>query len=53
MVQTQWRAGFFTVVGLDYLAVMRVAEIIGVELCESNIERIRALESEALKYMRE
>lgn len=41
---TQWRGGGFGVLGLDYVAVDLVAELIGVELSLCTLKKIQALE---------
>jgi hypothetical protein len=41
---TQWRVGFGGAVGLDYLAVDRVAQIMGIRMDRLMLHKIRTLE---------
>ncbi len=44
-VNTQWRAGGFSIIGLDYPAVIQIAEIYNIDITIALIEKIRALEA--------
>ena len=43
-VQTQWRAGGFGIVGLDYPALFQIAERMGIEVSVCTMKKIQALE---------
>ncbi len=44
-VMTQWRAGGFGLIGLDYAAVQVVARLLGIELSVCTLAKIQALEA--------
>ena len=44
---TQWRTGGVGVIGLDYVAVLQVASIIGLELTAAMMEDIQVMELHA------
>lgn len=44
MSSTQWRATTFSVIGLDYNAVIRLAEIYDIELTPMRFTMLRELE---------
>jgi hypothetical protein len=44
LVNTQWRVGAFTLVGLDYPAVFQIAELYGVEVTPGLFQKLKALE---------
>ena len=46
--QTQWRMGFGGPVGLDYTALFRVAEMLGLEVDARCLELIQVLEMDSL-----
>jgi hypothetical protein len=46
---TQWRSGGFSVVGLDYPAVYKIAEVIGIEETPILHQKLRILESLQLR----
>lgn len=48
LVQTQWRAGW-SLVGLDYPAVLAVAKLHGIKMTPELFGRIQALEWDVLK----
>lgn len=41
---TQWRVGMAGATGLDYPAMYRVAESLGVQMIRANLQKIMALE---------
>jgi sirohydrochlorin ferrochelatase len=47
-VQSQWRVGMGGATGLDYAAVYRVAETIGVDLDDTVLPLLQTLEAEQL-----
>lgn len=49
---TQWRAGGFGIIGLDYPAVFRVAEVLGIEVTEDLLIKLRYLEHKQLEHFR-
>lgn len=51
-VATQWRVGM-DLVGLDYCAVFRVAEVYGEAMTPELLEGLQALEAEVLKEREE
>jgi hypothetical protein len=48
MVQTQWRASGFGLIGLDYHAVFKMAEISDIPLTLPNMHKIQSLERAVL-----
>lgn len=48
-MSTQWRTSAFAVIGLDYNAVLSVAAILGIEVDENMLRKIRALEFATLR----
>jgi hypothetical protein len=48
-VQTQWRATFGGLLGLDYPAMFQMAEFMGVEMSPGVFAKIKALELATLK----
>ena len=48
LVQTQWRVSFNGPIGLDYVAVIKVAEVYGIKITPKLFRRIQALEFDAL-----
>lgn len=50
--QTQWRAAFGGVYGLDYNAVIRTANQLGISTGWQFFEKIRVYEAEALNVIR-
>ena len=44
-VRTQWRASAFGLIGLDYGALDRAAERMGIELSVCTMKKIQAMES--------
>lgn len=51
-VQTQWRATGFSIIGLDYGVIDRVAGIMDIELTLGLLKKIQALEHAALETFR-
>jgi hypothetical protein len=51
-VGTQWRSGFSGVIGLDYTAVYRVADSLGIDMDTTLLHKIAALEHEILSSRR-
>ena len=49
MVQTQWRASGFGLVGLDYNAVLKMAELAEIPLTVPTLHKIQALEGAVLE----
>ncbi len=49
VVQSQWRIGMAGATGLDYPAVYRVAETIGVEIDDDVLSLLQALEAEQIE----
>lgn len=52
-VQTQWRASGFSIIGLDYYAVFKVAKTLEIELSQCNLFKIQALEQYILNQLKE
>lgn len=50
LISTQWRTSFGGLIGLDYTAVTKVAEIEDVEITPCFLEKIKALENTTLTY---
>jgi hypothetical protein len=48
-VQTQWRATFKGLIGLDYVAVAAEAKRMGIDLSHCTMKKIKALESAVLE----
>jgi hypothetical protein len=48
-VQTQWRASFGGLLGLDYPAMFQMAEFLGVEMSPGTLAKMKALEFSTLK----
>jgi hypothetical protein len=53
MVQTQWRASGFGLIGLDYPAVRLVAEAMEIAWTGDLLSQIRAMESKTLEWENE
>ena len=53
MVQTQWRASGFGLIGLDYPAVRLVAESVGILWTGDLLSQIRAMESKTMEWQNE
>lgn len=47
--QTQWRASFGGLIGLDYPAVFQLAELYGIEMTPGMMSKVQALERATLK----
>jgi hypothetical protein len=52
-VQSQWRASGFGLIGLDYLAVRMVAELIGIKMDEGILQKLQLLEALTLNKLAE
>jgi hypothetical protein len=52
-VQTQWRMGFGGATGLDYLALEKTAQWLGVRMDRLMLEKIQTLESNQLRRFAE
>ena len=50
-VCTQWRAGGFSVVGMDWPAVLQVADFLGVQLTRHDFAKLRHIESMELQRL--
>lgn len=48
---TQWRATGFSVIGLDYNAVFKLAETYEIELTPAEFNKLRCLEARELERM--
>lgn len=51
-VSTQWRAGGFQIVGLDYPAVFKIAEILYIDVTPDLFLKLRELEKYELDRLR-
>lgn len=51
-VSTQWRTSLSGAIGLDYNAVLRVAEVLGIEMGQGLLGKLQALEAATLKRPR-
>jgi hypothetical protein len=51
-VQTQWRAGGFGILGLDYGCLMKMAGLLRIGLTPALLKKIQALEASTLKSSR-
>lgn len=49
LVNSQWRAGGFSIIGLDFPAVFQIAGLYGIEINPGMFQKLRALEVEELK----
>ena len=47
--QTQWRSSGFGMIGLDYNAVFRVADALGIEMSEGLLNKMQAMEFDCLE----
>jgi hypothetical protein len=52
-VGTQWRAGAFSLVGLDYNALYLVADTLLIDMTPAMLYKIQFLEHQSLKKIRE
>ena len=48
-IQTQMRTSFAGIVGIDYVAVRQVAEVLGIELDLAMLHKVQTLESVMLQ----
>lgn len=53
LVQTQWRVGGIVLIGLDYAAVFRVAELHGLQMTPQVFEGLQCLEYDTLEEQRD
>jgi len=53
LVQTQWRVGGIALIGLDYAAVFRVAELYGLQMTPQVFEGLQCLEYDTLEEQRD